>query len=81
MSSDQSDSNKNERSFEDLKRRREEARMGGGEARLQRQHDRGKLSARERIEILLDDGSFQELGMFVRHQATEFGLDKNRPYG
>ncbi len=65
----------------DLHSRRQEARKGGGEERQAKQHAKGKLSARERIEILVDDDSFQELGMFVRHQATSFGLEKNRPYG
>jgi propionyl-CoA carboxylase beta subunit len=65
----------------DLHSKRQEAFEGGGEARLARQHERGKLSARERIDILLDEGSFQELGMFVRHQSTMFGLEKQRPYG
>ena len=67
--------------FADLDRRREEARAGGGEARVQRQHERGKLTARERLDILLDPGSFHELGRFVRHQATGFGLERQRPYG
>ena len=65
----------------DLERRRAEARMGGGEKRIARQHERGKLTARERLDVLLDKGSFEELGMFVRHQAHDFGLEKNRPYG
>ncbi|OZC04339.1 acyl-CoA carboxylase subunit beta [Rubricoccus marinus] len=67
--------------FADLDRRREEARAGGGEARIARQHEKGKLSARERLDILLDPGSFQELGQFVRHQAVGFGLERQRPYG
>jgi propionyl-CoA carboxylase beta chain len=61
--------------------RREEAHQGGGKTRVARQHEKGKLTARERIEILLDDGSFEELGMFVRHQSTNLGLEANRPYG
>ena len=65
----------------DLEKRREEARLGGGAARIERQHEQGKLTARERLDVLLDDGSFQELGTFVRHQSHDFGLDKNRPYG
>src|SRR5690606_9931006 len=65
----------------DLEARREEARRGGGPERIARQHEKGKLTARERLEILLDDGSFQELGRFVRHQTHDFGLAKNRPYG
>ncbi|WP_456425422.1 acyl-CoA carboxylase subunit beta [Rhodocaloribacter sp.] len=65
----------------DLERRRAEARLGGGEKRIARQHERGKLTARERLDVLLDEGSFEELGMFVRHQSHDFGLEKNRPYG
>ena len=64
-----------------LERLRAETRLGGGEDRIARQHEKGKLTARERIEILLDPDSFEELGVFVRHQATEFGLAENRPYG
>ncbi|NQV73393.1 acyl-CoA carboxylase subunit beta [bacterium] len=71
----------NEDLFKDLNQRREEALLGGGQARIDKQHQQGKLTARERIEIILDDGSFEELGMFVRHQSHEFGLEKNRPYG
>lgn len=65
----------------DLEKRRAEARLGGGEARIARQHDKGKLTARERLEVLLDEGSFEEIGMFVRHQVRDFGLENNRPYG
>ncbi len=71
----------NEELFQDLNSRRAEALEGGGKARMEKQHNQGKLTARERIEILLDDGSFEELGMFVRHQSHDFGLEKNRPYG
>ena len=67
--------------YADLDARRAESREGGGEARVARQHDKGKLTARERIEILLDPGSFVETGAFVRHQATGFGLEASRPYG
>ncbi|MEM1055361.1 MAG: acyl-CoA carboxylase subunit beta [Bacteroidota bacterium] len=67
--------------FADLDQRRAEARAGGGEARIERQHEKGKLTARERLDILLDPGSFQEIGPFVRHQASGFGLETNRPYG
>lgn len=55
--------------------------MGGGQKRIDQQHEKGKLTARERLNLLLDDGSFEELGMFVRHQTKDFGLDDNRPYG
>ena len=46
-----------------------------------KQHDKGKLTARERIDVLLDPGSFEELGMFVRHQCKDFGMENRRPYG
>ena len=69
------------RRFDELQQKRLEAEAGGGEARIARQHKKGKLTARERIAILLDDGSFEELGMFVQHTSNDFGLDKNRPYG
>ena len=65
----------------DLEERRVAARLGGGEKRIARQHEKDKLTARERLDILLDEGSFEEIGMFVRHQTRDFGLDKNRPYG
>lgn len=55
---------------------RAQARLGGGEKRLDAQHQKGKLSARERIELLLDDNSFEEYDMFVTHRTTAFGLDK-----
>ena len=70
-----------ENRFSDLDQRREEARQGGGPERIQRQHDKDKLTARERIDVLLDDNSFEELGRFVKHQSTAFGLDKKRPDG
>ncbi len=65
----------------DLEARRTESREGGGQKRIDAQHKKGKLTARERIDLLLDRGSFVEIGAFVRHQATAFGLDKDRPYG
>ncbi|MBT4602925.1 MAG: methylmalonyl-CoA carboxyltransferase, partial [Bacteroidetes Order II. Incertae sedis bacterium] len=67
--------------LQDLANRRDEAKLGGGQDRIDRQHAKGKLTARERIEVLLDDDSFEELGMFVRHQTHDFGLENNRPYG
>jgi propionyl-CoA carboxylase beta chain len=57
---------------------RAQAREGGGKERIQKQHDKGKLAARERLDILLDKGSFTELDMFVQHRATDFGMEKNR---
>ncbi|WP_210530343.1 acyl-CoA carboxylase subunit beta [Rubellimicrobium arenae] len=65
----------------ELEARRAAARLGGGEARIQAQHARGKLTARERIELLLDEGSFEEFDMFVTHRATEFGMQRDRPAG
>jgi propionyl-CoA carboxylase beta chain len=60
---------------------RREAELGGGEERVRAQHQRGKLSARERVELLLDEGSFVELDRFVTHRATDFGLDDQRFLG
>jgi propionyl-CoA carboxylase beta chain len=59
-----------------LEKRREEARLGGGKARIEAQHKRGKLTARERVELLLDKGSFEEFDMFVEHRSNEFGMEK-----
>ncbi|MEM1268714.1 MAG: acyl-CoA carboxylase subunit beta [Bacteroidota bacterium] len=67
--------------FPDLDARREKLHEGGGPARIERQHAKGKLTARERLDLLLDPGSFEELGGFVRHRSHDFGLEKNRPYG
>jgi propionyl-CoA carboxylase beta chain len=64
-----------------LERRRAESEEGGGEARLQAQHEKGKLSARERLELLLDEGSFVELDRFVVHRSTDFGLEAQKYYG
>jgi len=60
---------------------RERSLLGGGQARIDQQHARGKLTARERLELLLDPGSFVELDAFVTHRATAFGLDKERYLG
>jgi propionyl-CoA carboxylase beta subunit len=59
-----------------LDQRREEARAGGGQARIEAQHKRGKLTARERIALLLDKDSFEEFDMFVEHRSADFGMDK-----
>jgi len=64
----------------DLEQRRAEARLAGGEAAIERHHNKGKMTARERIEYLLDEGSFQELDMLSRHRAHGMGLEDNRPY-
>jgi propionyl-CoA carboxylase beta chain len=65
----------------ELETRRAAARLGGGQHRIDAQHGKGKLTARERIELLLDEGSFEEFDMFVAHRCTEFGMEKNRPAG
>jgi len=64
--------------LEELQR---EAELGGGEERLKAQHAKGKLSARERLELLMDEGSFVELDRFVTHRSTEFGLDRKKVLG
>ena len=64
--------------IEELERRREIARLGGGQARIEAQHKRGKLTARERIELLLDEGSFEEFDMYVEHRSTDFGMEKTK---
>ena len=61
--------------FDDLKARQEKIKKGGGEKKIARQHDKGKYTARERLDMLLDEGSFQEIGMFVRHRVQDLGLD------
>ena len=62
--------------LEALDKRRASARLGGGQTRIDAQHKRGKLSARERIDLLLDKGSFEEFDMFVQHRCTDFGMDQ-----
>src|SRR5919107_1502910 len=64
-----------------LERRAAEAELGGGGARLEAQHKKGKLSARERLDLLLDEGSFVELDRFVVHRSHDFGLEEQRIYG
>ena len=67
--------------LEQLEDRRADARLGGGQARIDAQHARGKLTARERIDLLLDDRSFEEFDMFVTHRCTDFGMDAQKPAG
>jgi len=64
--------------LERLEKRRAEARAGGGQARIDAQHKRGKLTARERIGLLLDKDSFEEFDMFVEHRSTDFGMEKTK---
>lgn len=66
---------------ETLEATRRRALQGGGEARLARQHEKGKLSARERIEVLLDAGSFREYDMLKTHRCTDFGMGKDHSPG
>jgi len=62
--------------IKDLLNKKEEAKLGGGEDKIKSQHDKGKLTARERIELLVDEGTFDEIDMFVKHRSRDFGLDK-----
>src|SRR6476620_5431078 len=64
-----------------LERRSAEAELGGGEKRLRAQHEKGKLSARERLDLLLDEGSFTMLDRFVVHRSHDFGLEAKQYYG
>src|SRR5918996_1218712 len=67
--------------LKELGRRRNMARMGGGQARIDAQHKKGKLTARERIDVFLDKGSFEEFDMFVEHRSTDFGMEKTKIAG
>ncbi|MBN9318301.1 MAG: methylmalonyl-CoA carboxyltransferase [Caulobacterales bacterium 68-7] len=64
--------------LEELERRRAAARLGGGEARIAAQHAKGKLTARERLDLLLDEGSFEEFDMFVEHRSHDFGMQDQK---
>ncbi|WP_417516217.1 acyl-CoA carboxylase subunit beta [Minwuia sp.] len=64
-----------------LEEKRAKARLGGGEKRIEAQHGRGKLTARERIDLLLDEGSFEEWDMFVEHRSIDFGMEKDKVPG
>jgi propionyl-CoA carboxylase beta chain len=67
--------------LEQLEIRRAEARLGGGQKRIDAQHAKGKLTARERLDVLLDEGSFEEFDMYVTHRATEFGMAEQKVAG
>ena len=73
--------NSSEAKIEQLRRVREESRLGGGQRRIDQQHAKGKLTARERIELLLDEGTFEELDAFVTHRSTDFGLEEQKYLG
>jgi len=62
----------------ELEKRRAEARLGGGEKRIAAQHAKAKLTARERLDVLLDEGSFEEFDMYVEHRGTDFGMEKTK---
>ena len=62
----------------ELEKRREAARMGGGQKRIDAQHSKGRLTARERLDVLLDEGSFEELDMYVEHNCTDFGMEATK---
>ena len=67
--------------IEKLNKKIEQAHLGGGEKRIAKQHEKRKLTARERVEYLLDEGSFEEIGILVTHRTTDFGMDKQKYYG
>lgn len=71
----------NKNKIDELNELRKKAVQGGGQERVAEQHKKGKLTARERIDLLVDDGSFEEIGMFVQHQSTDFGLEKQKFLG
>jgi propionyl-CoA carboxylase beta chain len=70
-----------EQKLEELERRKQQSELGGGQARIDRQHNDGKLTARERIHLLFDPGSFQELDQLVMHRSTDFGMERQRVPG
>ncbi|MDE6335567.1 MAG: methylmalonyl-CoA carboxyltransferase, partial [Muribaculaceae bacterium] len=72
---------KQQEKIQELIEKRTEARLGGGEKAIDKQHAKGKYTARERIAQLLDEGSFEELDMFVTHRCTNFGQDKKHTLG
>ncbi|MEX1002376.1 MAG: acyl-CoA carboxylase subunit beta [Crocinitomicaceae bacterium] len=67
--------------LDELNRKKEEALKGGGEKRIESQHSKGKLTARERVKLLLDEDTFEEIGMLTTHRSTNFGLEKQKFYG
>ena len=66
------------KNIEELEIRKQAAKLGGGKNRIEKQHAKGKLTARERIEILIDEGTFEELDMFVEHRAVDFGMEEQK---
>jgi propionyl-CoA carboxylase beta chain len=70
-----------QKKFDELERKNSESLLGGGEKRIEQQHAKGKLTARERVMLLLDEGSFEEMGKFVMHRSKDFGLEKEYYFG
>ncbi len=70
-----------DKKIDNLHQKREEALLGGGKTRIESQHKKGKLTARERLHFLLDEGSFEEIGMMVTHRSTDFGMEKEKYHG
>src|SRR5512134_1409133 len=70
-----------QKKLEHLQELRRQARQGGGQKRIEAQHKKGKMTARERLDLLLDEGSFEELDMFVQHDTTHFGMERKRTLG
>jgi acetyl-CoA carboxylase carboxyltransferase component len=70
-----------EEKIETLRKKREQAKQGGGLKRIEKQHKSGKMTVRERLDPFLDPGSFEELGMFITHQSAAFGKEKEKFYG
>ncbi len=71
----------NQEKIEELRQIRQQAQLGGGQKRIDAQHAKGKLTARERIDLLMDEGSFEELDTFVTHRSTDFGLESQKYLG
>ncbi len=67
--------------IEELEDKMAQARLGGGQDRIEKQHQKGKLTARERVHFLMDEGSFEEIGMLVTHRSTDFGMENQQFYG
>ena len=66
-----------EERLQDLRNRKSRSEIGGGQERIDRQHQKGKMTARERIEVLLDEGTFQEIDALVEHRCRDFGMDND----
>ena len=67
--------------LQELQQKKATAKLGGGVERIEKQHNKGKLTARERVHFLLDDGSFEEIGMLVTHRSHDFDMEKQRILG